>query len=95
MKNYHQHISNGTGLLIGELGSEHIINNGKEELINDKCFICYMKDIFSNNNKNPKKNIIKEGLLNLLKLTKEEILLLFKLLCCTTETNITFFINYS
>ena len=34
MKNYHQYISNGTGLLIGELGSENIINNGKEELIN-------------------------------------------------------------
>ena len=91
MKNYHQHISNGTGLLIGELGSEHIINNGKEELINDKCFICYMKDIFSNNNKNPKKNIIKEGLLNLLKLTKEEILLLFNILLFVVqnkETNI-------
>ena len=39
-----------------------------------------MKDIFSNNNKNPKKNIIKEGLLNLLTLSKEEILLLFNIL---------------
>ena len=91
MKNYHQYISNGTGLLIGELGSENIINNGKEELINDKCFICYMKDIFSNNNKNPKKNIIKESLFNLLKLRKEEILLLFNILLFVVqnkETNI-------
>ena len=91
MKNYHHYLSNGTGLLIGELGSENIIREGKEELINDKCFICYMKDIFSNNNKNPKKNIIKESLLNLLKLTKEEILLLFNILLFVVqnkETNI-------
>ena len=91
MKNYHQYLSNGTGLLIGELDSENIINKGKEELINDTCFICYMKDIFSYNNKNPKKNIIKEGLLNLLTVTKEEILLLFNILLFVVqnkETNI-------
>ena len=91
MKSYHQYLSKGTGLLIGELDSENINNKGKEELINDKCFICFMKDIFSNNNKNPTKNIIKESLLNLLNGTKEEILLLFNILLFIVqnkETNI-------
>ena len=86
MKNYHEYLSKGTGLLIGELYKENIDNKEKEELICENCFMFYIKDIFhyiaGNNNKTItlKKNKIKENLFNCLNYKKEDILLLFNLL---------------
>ena len=87
MKNYHEYLSKGTGLLIGELHKENINNKEKEELICENCFMFYIKDLFhyiagNNNNKTItlKKNKIKENLFNYLNYKKEDILLLFNLL---------------
>ena len=86
MKNYHEFLSKGTGLLIGDLYKENIKNKKDEEFIYEKSFMCYMKDIYdvicNNNHKNIslKKNVIKENLYNILNCQKEEILLLFNAL---------------
>ena len=86
MKYYHEYISKGTGLLIGDLYKEDIKNKGKEELIYEKCFMCYIKDIFyliagnENQKLKLKKNIIKENLFNFLNYRKEEHILLFNIL---------------
>ena len=86
MKNYHEYLSKGTGLLIGEIIKENNKKKEKEELICEKCFMFYIKDLFStlsgNNNKNIKlkKNKIKENVFNCLKSQKEDILLLFNIL---------------
>ena len=89
MKNYHQYLSKGTGILIGDINKE-IMNykaKEKEDLISEDCFLCNMKknfySIIENNNSQIvtiKKNKIKEGILNLLNSNKEEIILLFNIL---------------
>ena len=89
MKNYHKYLSKGTGILIGDINKEKINYKAKEkeDLISEDCFLCNMKKNFSSiteNNNNQivtiKKNIIKEGIFNLLNSSKEEILLLFNIL---------------
>ena len=93
MKFYHEYLSKGTGLLIGDLNKENIKNKQKEELIYEKCFMCYIKDIFYyivGNNKNNlilKKNIIKENLFNFLNYKKEENILLFNILLFVVLNN--------
>ena len=89
MKNYHQYLSKGTGILIGDINKEKINYQAKEkeDLISEDCFLCNMKKNFSsitenNNSKNVtiNKNRIKEGIFNLLNSNKEEIILLFNIL---------------
>ena len=91
MKSYHQYLSKGTGILIGDINKEKMIYKEKEkekdELISEDCFLCNMKKIFfsiteNNNSQNTKikKNIIKEGIFKLLNSNKEEIILLFNIL---------------
>ena len=84
MKNYHEYISRGTGLVIGDLRKENLNNLKKidnEELIYEKCFMCYIRDFFQNNKKiTLKKNKIKEKLFDILNCQKEETLLLFNIL---------------
>ena len=92
MKNYHEYLSRGTGLLIGDLMKENIKNKKNEELIYKKCFMSNIKDVFDsisgNNTKNIelKKNIIKENLFNFLKYKNEEILLLFNTLLFVVQS---------
>lgn len=89
MKNYHKYLSKGTGILIGDINREKINYKAKEkeDLISEDCFLCNMKKNFcsiTENNNNQivsiKKNIIKEGIFNLLNSSKEEIILLFNIL---------------
>ena len=89
MKNYHQYLSKGTGILIGDINKEKINYQAKEkeDLISEDCFLCNMKKNFSSitENNNSKiitinKNRIKEGIFNLLNSNKEEIILLFNIL---------------
>ena len=86
MKNYHEYISKGTGLVIGQIIKENINNKEKEELICENCFMFYIRDLFhsltgnNNINKTLIKNKIKENLLNFVKIPKEDILLLFNIL---------------
>ena len=86
MKNYHEYLSKGTGLLIGDLFKENIKDKRDEELIYEKSFMCNIKEIYDiicgSNHKNLvlKKNIIKENLFNILNYQKEEVLLLFNVL---------------
>ena len=95
MKDYHEYLSKGTGLVIGDLNKENIKNKKSidiEELIYDKCFMYYIRDVF-NRNKNIifKKNKIKENLFEILNYKKEETLLLFNILLFVVlnkETNI-------
>ena len=95
MKNYHEYLSRGTGLVIGDLRKENLNNLKKidiEELIYEKCFMCYIRDFFQNNKKiTLKKNKIKEKLFDILNCQKEETLLLFNTLLFVVqniETNI-------
>ena len=92
MKNYHEYLSKGTGLLIGDLFKENIKDKKDEEIIYEKSFMCNIKEIYGiicgNNHKNLvlKKNIIKENLFNILNYQKEEILLLFNLLLFVVQS---------
>jgi hypothetical protein len=58
MKNYHEYLSKGTGLLIGDLFKENIKDKKDEELIYEKSFMCNIKEIYDiicgNNHKNLK-----------------------------------------
>jgi hypothetical protein len=91
MKNYHEYLSKATGLLIGELNKESNNTVEKEELIYEKCFMCYIRDIFhyiAGHNKksiNLIKNKIKENLFNFLNYQKEDILLLFNILLLVVQ----------
>ena len=85
MKNYHEYLSKGTGLLIGDIIKENIKKKEKEALIYEKCFMFYIKDLFhflsgNNNNIILKNNIIKENIFNFLNIQKEDTLLLFNIL---------------
>ena len=89
MKNYHEFLTRGTGLLIGDLSKENIKTKEKEkvEYIYEKSFMCKIKDVFyyisgniENDNIVLTKNKIKENLFNFITFQKEEILLLFNIL---------------
>ena len=90
MKAYHEYLSRGTGLIIGDLHKENLNNLKKidnEELLYENCFMCYIRDIFNDDKKfTLKKNKIKEKLFDILNCKKEETLLLFNILLFVVQS---------